>query len=99
MKKGEIKMELKSLRKLRKIVKFKERAMERELREIVEYNERMMDTGREDLVITFYEESEGISVHDPFYDATGRFEVKPLEEYKKEALQGMIESYKKNKKS
>lgn len=74
-----------------------ESKIRKELKKVVNYNERMLEKGKEDQVITFYHEAEGIAVSNPFYDTTERFEVDPLEEYKAKDLLRMISIYKAQK--
>lgn len=65
------------------------------LEKIVKHNQKMLAKGREDLVVTFLDESEGISVWNPFFDVTERFEVDPINEYSPVELYSMIDNYKK----
>lgn len=66
-----------------------------ELKRIVKHNERMKEKGREDLVVTFIDESEGVEVWNPFLDVSERFDVNPFEEYTPPEIYGMIDNYKK----
>lgn len=66
------------------------------LKLITLYNEKLLekydgDQGEAAGLITFTDETQDISVWNPFYDTTLRFEVIPTEEYTEQQLQSMID--------
>lgn len=66
------------------------------LRVITIYNEQLLNTvdgdqGAAKGLITFVDEEEGVSVWNPFYDTSLRFEVDPLLTYKESQLQAMVD--------
>ena len=59
----------------------------KKIRLLGEMQDKIMDlTGGSVPLISFEYEKYDISVHNPFYDVTGRFEVDPIKEYGEENL-------------